>query len=313
MALSIPEQQEGMVAPGQEELLEQFIAEQTGEDGQGGQGGQGGEDSEGELLAGKYKTPQELERAYKELERKLGQRKAGGGGDGDGDDDGGEDDGEDDGEEPIDPASYTREKGVELYGEQLADLFDRAKLNPFGIQQQIEQGELSLDQAAEKMAEALPFPVSFLRTYLGGIYAEVEDGEGGGESVPPQGLTADEVAEVQAVAGGPEQFTRLAAWAKENLDKSMLQAYNAAVTGTKEQASWAVAGLMAMQAAQTQTPVKEPRLIRGRTGPATAKFESEAQVLEAMNKTNNKGQRLYDVDPSYREKVARLLAVSDVF
>ena len=45
------EGREGMAAPGQEQLLEQFIQEQQAE-------------AEPNLLAGKYKSPEELERAY---------------------------------------------------------------------------------------------------------------------------------------------------------------------------------------------------------------------------------------------------------
>ena len=42
-------------------------------------------------------------------------------------------------------------------------------------------------------------------------------------------------------------------------------------------------------------------------------FESKAQVLEAMNKLNAKGQRLYDVDEAYRSQIIRMLDASDVF
>ena len=42
-------------------------------------------------------------------------------------------------------------------------------------------------------------------------------------------------------------------------------------------------------------------------------FESQAEVIEAMNKTNTRGQRLYEVDSAYRRKVEKMLAASDVF
>ena len=61
------EGREGMAGPGQEELLEQFIAEQEQDQRQ--------EDNP-TLLAGKYKSPEDLERAYKELETKLGQQQS---------------------------------------------------------------------------------------------------------------------------------------------------------------------------------------------------------------------------------------------
>jgi hypothetical protein len=42
-------------------------------------------------------------------------------------------------------------------------------------------------------------------------------------------------------------------------------------------------------------------------------FESQHEVIEAMNKTNSRGQRLYEVDNAYRLKVEKMLAASDVF
>jgi hypothetical protein len=36
-------------------------------------------------------------------------------------------------------------------------------------------------------------------------------------------------------------------------------------------------------------------------------------VLDAMGKTNERGQRLYEVDEAYRSKVAKMLAASDLF
>jgi hypothetical protein len=59
--------------------------------------------------------------------------------------------------------------------------------------------------------------------------------------------------------------------------------------------------------------VVEPKLIGGGEVPAVAKFESQQQVLDAMNKRNDRGQKLYDVDSAYRQKVKDLLARSDVF
>ena len=57
----------------------------------------------------------------------------------------------------------------------------------------------------------------------------------------------------------------------------------------------------------------EPKLYGGGDAPAETRFESKQQVLDAMNKKNDRGQRLYDVDSAYRQKVESLIGASDVF
>ena len=74
---------------------------------------------------------------------------------------------------------------------------------------------------------------------------------------------------------------------------------------------------MAIQAMQARMNAKdsvvEPKLIGGGNVAEPSRFESQQQVLDAMNKMNDRGQRLYDVDEAYRAKVTKLLASSDVF
>ena len=95
------------------------------------------------------------------------------------------------------------------------------------------------------------------------------------------------------------------------MDQQELAAYNAAVeSGNKDAVSWALKAM----AAKAQAPAaQEPKLIGGGRPPSTDRFESKQQVLDAMNKLNDRGQRLYDVDEAYREKFMRVLSNSEVF
>jgi hypothetical protein len=70
-----------------------------------------------------------------------------------------------------------------------------------------------------------------------------------------------------------------------------------------------------MQARQrSNDAVVEPQLYGGGTPTDNVmRFESQQQVLDAMNKRNDRGQRLYDIDEAYRNKVQMVLAASDVF
>ena len=59
--ISTPEQLEGIVAPGQENLLEEFVQEQEAAQ------------SNNKIL-GKFNTQEDLEKAYTELEKRVGQQ-----------------------------------------------------------------------------------------------------------------------------------------------------------------------------------------------------------------------------------------------
>lgn len=280
ITLSSPEAEApSMVGPGQEGLLEEFIAEQEQE--------AAAEAGEPAPLLGKFKSAEELARAYQELERKLGQPR---------------DETDPEGSvEPSPPQPYTREQSVNDYGEFLSDVFEAAEVNPYEIAQQWEQGG-DLTEYVEKL-EAAGIPRPVVEQYL----ARPETA--GGEAVE---LTAEDTAELKSLVGGDEGFQQLSQWAVENLDPAQLVDYNAVVnSGNKAAIRWALKAMQAMQSGPAKAA--EPKLIGGKAPGEGLKFESKQQVIDAMTKRNDKGQKLYDVDEAYREKVRALIAKSDVF
>ena len=290
-------QEQGVVGPGQAERLEAYLKEQGVQPGLN----EGEEDQENqgeELIAGKFKSQEELAKAYKELERKLGSKAQ----------EREEEPEEKAKSEPVDPTSYSRELGEQRYGEAMADLFEQAEFNPLEFESKIESGELELAAAAKQMAEVLPFSEEVIAAYLNGIYEVVDDGE-------PAKLTAEQEQGVRDAVGGDKAFKQLVGWAKENLDQGELAAYNRAVAlGDPDVALIAARFLQASAQAANAVPRVEPKLVSGKDpAPSMLKFESKAQALEAMNKTNSKGQRLYDVDESYRQRVAAMVARSELF
>lgn len=207
----------GMVAPGQESLLDDFISEQE-------------QAQEPELLLGKFKSQEDLAKAYQQLEKKLGQRQ--------------------DTPAEQEPQDQSDESDTE---EEEADYYE---------------------------------------------------------------MTTEEVDEIKALAGGEKEFQALGQWARDNLPKEVVDEYNASVAkGNVEAIRWAVRALMAQAQAAAADPnaLVEPDLVAGKAASKGLVFESQAQVLEAMNKRNERGQRLYDVDEAYRNKVQNALAKSDVF
>jgi hypothetical protein len=136
------------------------------------------------------------------------------------------------------------------------------------------------------------------------------------QSAPSNGEAGLSEADATALlngVGGQENFDQLSGWAKSNLPAEELASYNAVVdSGNKEAIGWALKAMQARQAAPDA--VVEPQLYGGGVATETkVVFESQQQVLDAMNKRNDRGQRLYDVDEAYRNKVAMILHSSPDF
>ena len=82
-------------------------------------------------------------------------------------------------------------------------------------------------------------------------------------------------------------------------------------SGNKEAVRWAIRALRAER--NSPDSVVEPKLYGGGDAPAESTFKSQQQVLDAMNKKNDRGQRLYDTDEAYRKKFEQILRGSEVF
>lgn len=264
------------VAPGQEGLLQEFLAEREAEQQAG----------ETEKILGKFNSTEDLAKAYQELEKKLGQPK------------------EQPSEEPTTQLQpYSREEGVKEYGEFLADKFEEAEFNPYEMAAAYEAGQ-DVTPFIEKL-EGVGIPRSVVERYLD---------SGNAAGVPE--LTEQDQAELKGLVGGEDGFQQLSNWAKQNMPQAELDRYNAVVaSGNKDAIYWALQALQAKASQGTAMPtLREPELVSSGKAPSAGKvFESKAQVLEAMNKLDSKGQRLYDVDEAYRNQVAKMLAASNVF
>ena len=271
--LTTPEGIEGMVAPGQESILEEFIQEQEAA-------------KEPELLLGKFKSQDDLAKAYQELEKKLGQPK-----------------GDADPETPSSIDAYSPEQAIELYGEGPVAALKEKGLDLGEVMFNADNGE-DISEHYDDLAETFGVTRQVVENYV----SKAQD------SAPAEapGLTEADAAQLKAMVGGEDSFNKLSQWAANNMEKGELAKYNAVVdSGNKDAIEWALKALQARVAAPDS--VVEPKLYGGGEAAAVTKFESQQQVLDAMNKRNDKGQKLYEVDEAYREKVQQLLAISSVF
>ena len=269
---------EGLIAPGQEELARQLMGEP--EEGIPAVQTDPGED----LIGGKFRSQDDLLKAYQELEKKQSQASG------------------PDSAEPSQPQAYTAEQAVQVYGDDIVNAVGEAGLNMADLMWQADNGG-DISQHYDALAEAVGVPRQVVENYVSKAQA------GGGE--PATMSDADEAAIINEV-GGQEAFNQLSGWARQNLDANELAEYNATVdSGNTQAIRWA---LKAIQAKNAKPAASEPKLIRGQAPAETkARFNSKSEVLEAMNKRNSKGQRLYDVDTEYQRKFAELMNNSDVF
>lgn len=279
-ALAVPESfdpqfegAEGLIAPGQEELAQQFMAgdEPTPEPQQ-----------DQDLIGGKFRTQEDLLQAYQELEKKQSQRST-------------------DSDASAQPQKYTPEQAVGVYGEEIVNAVNEAGLNMADLMWTADNGG-DISEHYDTLAQAIGVPRQVVENYV----AKAQPASA------PAGMSDADEAQIINEVGGQEAFQALSGWARDNLQANELADYNAVVdSGNKDAIRWA---LRAMQAKSVGKAPTEPKLIRGQA-PASEprKFNSQSEVLEAMNKRDSRGRKLYEVDTEYQRKFAELLSNSDVF
>lgn len=201
---------------------------------------------EGEtLLAGKFKTPEDLERAYKELEQKLGKP-------------------EEEGKVGSEP---TPEEAAKATAEEATKALEVAGLDMTKYVDEFSRtGQLS-EESYKELAEK-------------GFSKEVVDTFAQGQMASKK-LMEDQVDALMNEVGGAEQFAKIQEWAINNLSEEEITAYNDAIdTGKPHIARMALNNL---KAAYEGVVGKAPNLVAGKAkAPSQDVFRSNAEVVEAM-------------------------------
>jgi len=224
-----------------------------------------------QLLAGKYKSAEELEKAYKELEQKLGDKT-------EPEQAEPEPEAKDEPETPLsDHASVITAASDEYYA-------NEGKLSPETLQKF--QGMSSQD--------------------LVNAYLEVTQSPDWQAQPPSQvdDVTENQIAEVRNFAGGEQVYTNMVQWAGQNLDAKSIEAFDNIVnSGSIDAIKLAVSGLKSQYDAANGT---EGKMYTGKA-PRSAEdtFRSQAELVQAMS------DRRYDSDPAYRQDVIEKLERSD--
>ena len=216
-----PDEQESLA------LGEQMAAEQEG------------------LLAGKYKNAEELERAYKELESKLGSK----------DETSEEEVSEEESSEEAEPSA-----GVSLISEASAEYTENGEITP------------------ETMAKFSQMSSSDLVE----AYMEIQRQVGDQDSAPSADLSDADVNTIKNYAGGEDSYNQMIDWAQSNLQPESVEAFDSIInTGSIEAIKLAVSGL---QSQFQNANGYEGRMLSGKAPKTSGDvFRSQAEVVEAMS------------------------------
>lgn len=250
------------------------------------------EDEPAELLAGKYKSVEDLEKGYKELQAKLSRGESI-----PAEPDDSESESEDDGgaadEEYDDKATGNAR---ELYGDLIGGKLDEAGIDFGDMNTRWQQtGTLEADDY-DQLAEA-GFSRDMVDAYLSGLqYKAAQD----------TALSVKEVTSIKESLGGEAEYNRMIQWAASNLSPDEVEGFNQIInTQPMSAVKMAVSGLHARYSAAEG---REPKLIGGRAPKGnTDKFESTAQLVAAMSDPR------YSNDPAYQKKVQEKLSRSSIF
>jgi len=195
-------------------------------------------------LAGKYKDAQELEKAYIELEKKLGSRNE---------------------EETQEPEVKDQQEPSE-YSTQI-EAISRA------AEEFNSKGELSADTLAEfeKMSSK-----ELIQAYF-----EYEQGLPAMDAPQAAELTQSDINTIQNSVGGEAAYQQLVGWAAQNFSEAEIQAFDNVVdSGNVAAINLALAGL---QARYTDANGYEGKMIQGKAAAPADTFKSQAEVVRAMS------------------------------
>jgi hypothetical protein len=241
--------------------------------------------SQGDLLAGKFKSQDDLVKAYKELETKLGQPTP---------------------QQPADEEAETTPEGEEEakagaepkypeYGEAVSGILEEAGIDPSAAAAEYaENGSLSEETIQSYVDGGIPREM--IDAYLRGVTSAQADATAGAEA---------EVASIKAAAGGDEGFAELEQWIAQNVPADDVAAYIEAVnSGDAAKGRQAVEGMVARRADDLGT---EGKLAGGKTPGGAQGYATESDMLADMAKPE------YKTSQSFRDQVAAKIAVSNIF
>ena len=233
-----------------------------------------------QMLAGKYKNAEELEKAYIELEKKLGS----------------------DGQEKETPEAEAETESEEVLPEESEEGSKEpspavALVTEASEEYYANDGKLS-EETIEKFS-------SMSSKDLVNAYMDIVKNNPQDQAAPAQDISDADINTIKNSVGGDQQYDNIVKWADANLDDKATEAFdNVISSGNVQMIRLAVAGLKAQF---DEANGYEGRMLTGKAAKTSSDvFRSQPELVAAMSDPR------YDMDPAYRQDVMEKLDRSDI-
>ena len=231
-------------------------------------------DQQDALLAGKYKNAEELESAYIELQKKLGE----------------------DGKEENKAEAEQEEVLPEESEEGTQEFSPAAELITSASSEFAESGELT-EETLSKFSE-------MSSADLVNAYMEISKNAPEQTNEPAADLSDAEINTIQNSVGGETAYKNLVNWAQENVAPGLVEAFDNAVNTASPQAIQLMVN--GLKASYDEANGYEGRTLSGKPPTNTQDvFRSQPELVAAMSDPR------YDNDPAFRMDVMEKLERSD--
>ena len=200
-----------------------------------------------QLLAGKYKNAEELEKAYVELQKKLG-----------------------------DKEEETEKVSTEEQTEDKPQLSEGATLITDASKEYFDNGNKLSDETLAKFS-------SLSSQDLIKAYMEIQSNpELQQQAAPPAEISTAQINQIKNSAGGEKAYSNIVNWAKTNLPQEQITAFDEVVNmGSVQAIQLAVSGLKAQY---DNANGVEGRMVTGKAAPQNGDvFRSQAELVRAMS------------------------------
>ena len=232
-------------------------------------------EEQGELLAGKYKNAEDLEKAYVELQKKLG------------DQDG-----------VLQEGQETQEVEDATKDEPKAEKSEAVTLLESANEEYFSNDKTLSPETLEKFS-------SLSSKDLVSAYMEMQKNAPQDTSQADVDVTTSEINKIQNSVGGEAQYNNLVTWASDNLPPNEIKAFDDLV-GTGNAAAIQL-GVDAIKSRYEAVNGYEGRRLTGKAAETKGDvYRSQAQLVKAM------ADPRYDDDPAYRQDVIAKLERSDL-
>ena len=228
--------------------------------------GESMQEAQDKRLAGKYENAQELEKAYIELEKKIGEKDA------------------------TESSTNTEEKAEETTEEKADDEEAVSVLDKLWD----ERDAGFSDETLTELAKTNPGELAKLHLRYRAQQLQQEEAA--------KGLSDDDISELKGLVGGEQDYQGLIAWAETSLTKDEQNMYDTVMDrGDKLACYFAVQALMARYKDAVGT---DGRLIQGKPPSSGGnQFRSQAELVKAMSDPRYERDPAYRAD--IQEKLQR--------